>query len=304
MQPTTSLKAHWMHFSLLAIFLAGCSSPTPVVTTQPAVSTETPSPTPLPPTATATPLPPSPTSSPTATFTASPTVTQTSVPPSLVVDQNVTCLNGPGEIYGVRAYLSANTTPRLYGSTAERDWFAVQAPDIQADCWVSTNFVTLQGEVNLLPVLTPPPLPPPPPTATPYQTGLKYFLIAPGAGGPFGCGDGLVYFLAGIKNQGSVEENIIDALNALLKLQVKDVDGYYNALYNARAKAKIVYFNAASGHAEIHLSGTIPKPKDVCESKRIHAQIWETVRQFSRVKSIEIWIGGLLLGDWLAVGDG
>jgi hypothetical protein len=35
------------------------------------------------------------------------------VPPSLVVDQNVACLNGPGEIYGVRAYLAANTVPPL-----------------------------------------------------------------------------------------------------------------------------------------------------------------------------------------------
>jgi len=304
MLQTKPQRTRWIHLILLAIFLAGCRSGVPTTPTEMAPVTDAVSPTPIPPTATATPVPPSPTSTLTPSPTASPTATQTSVPPSLVVDQNVVCLKGPGEIYGVRAYLSANTIPRLYGSTAERDWFAVQAPDIQADCWVSANFITLQGEVNLLPVLTPPPLPPPPPTATPVVSGLKYFLIAPGAGGPFGCGDGLVYFYAGIKNQGSVEENIIDALNALLRLQVKDLDGYYNALYNARAKVKIVYFDAGSGHAEIHLSGTIPKPKDVCESKRIHAQIWETVRQFSRVKSIEIWIGGLLLGDWLAVGDG
>lgn len=304
MPHTKPINARWIHLILLAIFLAGCGAATPAATTQPAVSSETPSPTPLPPTATFTLLPPSPTSTQTASPTASPTATATSVPPSLTVDQNVVCLNGPGEIYGVRAYLNANTTPRLYGSTADRDWFAVQAPDIQADCWVSVNFVTLQGEVQLLPVLTPPPLPPPPPTETPDLRGSKYFLIAPGAGGPFGCGDGLVYFYTGIKNQGSVEENIMDALNALLKLGVKDLDGYYNALYNARAKVKIVQFDQGSGRAKIHLSGTIPKPKDVCESKRIHAQIWETVRQFSKVKSIEIWIGNLLLGDWLAVGDG
>jgi hypothetical protein len=42
-------------------------------------------------------------------------------------------------------------------------------------------------------------------------------------------------------------------------------------------------------------------PKTWTWSKRIHAQIWETVRQFSRVNSVEIWIGNLLLGDWLAV---
>jgi hypothetical protein len=35
----------------------------------------------------------------------------------------------------------------------------------------------------------------------------------------------------------------------------------------------------------------------------MHAQIWETVRQFSAVKSLEIWLNDLLLGDWLAVGD-
>jgi hypothetical protein len=226
------------------------------------------------------------------------------VPPSLVVAQIVPCLNGPGDIYGVRAYLAAGATPPLDGSTAERDWFFVQAPDIQADCWVSVNFVTLQGEVNLIPGLTPPPPPPPPPTETPDLNGLKYFLIAPGAGGPFGCGDGLVYFYPGINNKGSVEENIKAALNALFKLQTKNLGEYYNALYNARAKVKGVEFDPATGHARVNMSGTIPKPKDVCESKRIHAQIWETIRQFSSVKSIEIWIGNVLLGDWLAVGDG
>jgi hypothetical protein len=175
------------------------------------------------------------------------------VPPSLVVDQNVACLNGPGEIYGVRAYLAANTIPPLAGSTAERDWFFVQAPDIQADCWVSANFVTLQGEIQLLAVLTPPPLPPPPPTETPDLRGSKYFLIALGAGGPFGCGDGLVYFLPGIKNQGSVEENIIDALNALLKLQVKKLTGI-TTLYNA-GLSQDCQFNAGSGRGD-HLSGS------------------------------------------------
>jgi hypothetical protein len=204
----------------------------------------------------------------------------------------------------VRAYLAANTSPRLDGSTAEQDWFFVQAPDILADCWVSANFVTLQGEASLVPVMTPPPTPLPPPTETPDLNGLKYFLIAPNTGGPFGCGDGLVYFYPGINNKGSVEENIKAALNSLFKLQVKDLGGYYNALYSARAKVKGVKFDSASGHAVVTLSGTIPKPKDVCESKRIHAQIWETIRQFSSVKSLEIWIGNLLLGDWLAIGDG
>jgi hypothetical protein len=48
---------------------------------------------------------------------------------------------------------------------------------------------------------------------------------------------------------------------------------------------------------------TYRDPKlDVCE-QRIHARS-EDNPPFSKVKSIEIWIGGLLLGDWLAVGDG
>ena len=298
------LLTRWAYLTFLAIFLAGCGSAVPATPTQTAPVTETVLPTPIPPTATATIVPPSPTSTLTATPSPSPTITPTSVPPSLVVNQNVTCMKGPGEIYGVRAYLAANTVPPLAGSTAERDWFLVEAPDIQADCWVSANFITLKGEVNLLTVLTPPPPPPPPPTATPVVTGLKYFLIAPNTGGPFGCGDGLVYFYSGIHNKGSVEENIKAALNALLHLQTKNLGEYYNALYNARAKVKGVRFDEGSGHVAVYLSGTIPKPENVCESKRIHAQIWETIRQFSSVKSLEIWIGNLLLGDWLAVGDG
>jgi hypothetical protein len=90
----------------------------------------------------------------------------------------------------------------------------------------------------------------------------------------------------------------------LLKLQVKDLGGYYNSLYAVRAKVKWVQYDEASGHTVVKLSGNFPKPKDVCESKRMHAQIWETVRQFSAVKSLDIWLNDLLLGDWLAVGDG
>ncbi len=169
------LMTRWAYLIFLAIFLAGCGSAVPATPTQTAPVTEAVLPTPIPPTATATLVPPSPTSTLTATPSPSPTITPTSVPPSLVVNQNVTCLNGPGEVYGVRAYLAANTVPPLAGSTAERDWFLVKAPDIQADCWVSANFITLKGEVNLLTVLTPPPPPPPPPTATPVVTGLEIF---------------------------------------------------------------------------------------------------------------------------------
>jgi hypothetical protein len=210
---------------------------------------------------------------------------------------------GPGLIYDVRAYLSEGVVPVLLGKSVDQTWWNVEEPEFKANCWVSTEHVSLQGDLDMLPVFTPEPTPTQVPTETPEEKGMKVFLINENTGGPFGCGDGLVYFYTGKMRSDSVERDISAAMNALFKLKTKYVGDYYNPVYNAHLHVKQVDVIEQSGKVFIYLGGSIPKPPDECEARRIHDQVWETARQISGYQSITIRVGTKLLGDLIAVGD-
>ena len=191
----------------------------------------------------------------------------------------------------------------LLGQSEDNAWWMVEEPEFKAGCWVSAEYVTLEGNLDLLPVFTPEPTPTPLPSPTPEQKGMKIFLVNPDTGGPFGCGDGLVYFYTGKKRTGSAERDIKSALNALFKLKTKYVGEYYNPVYNAHLHVIEVDVIEESGKVIVYLAGSIPKPPNVCEAERIHDQVWETARQISGYQNIGIWVGNKLLGDLIAVGD-
>jgi hypothetical protein len=215
----------------------------------------------------------------------------------------VTCRTGPGFAYDIRAYLSAGVSPLLLGQSEYEGWWMVEEPEYNTACWVSTEYASLAGDLDSLPVFTPEPTPTTPASATPEQKGMKVFLINPDTGGPFGCGDGLVYFYTGKQRTDSIERDIASAMNALFKLKTKDVGGFYNPVYNAHLHVKEVDVIPESGKVFIYLTGSIPKPPNNCEAKRIHDQVWETARQISGYRNVTIRVGSKLLGDLIAVGD-
>jgi hypothetical protein len=206
-------------------------------------------------------------------------------------------------IYDIRAYLSAGAAPLLLGQSEVAGWWMVEEPEFKAGCWVSTEYASLQGDLDLLPVFTPEPTPTPVPSPTPEQKGMKVFLINPDTGGPFGCGDGLVYFYTGKNRTDSVERDIKAAMNALFKLKTKYVNGFYNPVYNAHLHVTEVDVIEETGKVFIYLAGSIPKPANACEADRIHDQVWETARQISGYRNVTIRVGNKLLGDLIAVGD-
>ena len=265
------------------------------------IPTDTPTNTPPPPTPTNTEPPPTATRTPTPTSTL--TTTPTSQPPAIVVDQNVICRTGPGLIYDIRAYLAQGAEPMLLGQTEDNTWLMVEEPEFKAACWVSSEYVILEGDADLLPIFTPEPTPTPIPSPTPKLKGMRIFLVNLDTGGPFGCGDGLVYFISGKQRTGNLERDISSALNALFKLKTEFVGGYYNPVHNAHLYVKGVDVIEENGHVYIYLAGSIPKPPDVCEAERIHDQVWETARQISGYRHITIRVGNNLLGDLIAVGD-
>ncbi len=264
------------------------ASATPLATREQIIPTETP-------------LPPTQTRTPTKTSTSTPT--QTSEPPALVVNQAAACRIGPGLIYGIRAYLSEGTTPKLLGQVEEKDWWSVEDTNFNAQCWVSSDVVTVKGDINSLPVFTPEPTPTIEPSPTQEQKGVIYYLVAMNTGGPLGCGDSLIPVYTGIPTSGDKDKDIHNSLHALLKLKVKEFGGYYNPLHNAHLSTAGVTFDRASGNVTVKLSGSIPKPKDECEYHRVRGVLWETVRQYRGVKGVTFWIGDKLIGDLIAIID-
>ena len=263
--------------------------PTYTNTPSPPTSTAT-----LQPSATSTPTPP-PTKSPTST----PSPTATKEPAALTTDQNSICRSGPGTVYDVVTYLVEGTQADVEGRIEDDSWWLIQVPEVEAACWVSAVLVSVQGDIERLPVLTPPPLPTLSPTPTLTSAGVYYILIAENTGGPFGCGDDLIRIYPGIRSPGGFEDDIKTALNALFSNHSEYYNGLYNPLYQSDLRAKGAELDA-SNTPIIQLGGNLVKPKDECESKRMHAQVWYTVAQYSPNRA-KIFLNNSLLGDLLVV---
>jgi hypothetical protein len=219
------------------------------------------------------------------------------------VNQDTVCFTGPGTDYEIRAYLAGGASPNPLGRTEDNHWWAIDHTEIEASCWLSDEVVSIQGDADSLPVFTPEPTITILPTQTEKPKGVKYYLIAPGTGGPFGCGDGLVYFYSGIPSNGPEEKDIKNALEALFQLKAEYIGQYYNPVHSANLHVNSVEYSEATGKVVVHLRGGIPMPKDACEAKRVHDVIWETVRNSSNINSVNIWVGKYLLGDLIAAGD-
>ncbi len=283
---------------ILVVVFAACTPETPEEIV-PTISQS-------PPTVTATKIVPSatttvkptvtPTEEPTATSTSAPTATEE--PAVLTINQNAICRLGPGTLYGVETYLTEGTQGSILGQVEGGTWWLIDlGDDIDLPCWVSHTVSFVAGGIDYVPILTPPPLPTLPLTPTTESVGLVYYMIAENTGGPVGCGDSLVPIYVGTGNTGSLDSNVRTALNALFAHHTKYVDGLLNPIYESRMKAKGVDLDTSTGTARVQLGGTFVKPVDVCESKRMHAQVFFTVYQFKKIEFAAIFINNVLLGD-------
>ena len=111
---------------------------------------------------------PTPSPSPTNTLTLTPTPTQAS--PMLDVTANTHCRTGPGSTYvSLGVLLVGEEAEVLAQSTVENYWY-IQLPDKpDQPCWLSGEYARIEGDTNLLPVLTPIPSPTP-------EVGFDLFL--------------------------------------------------------------------------------------------------------------------------------
>ena len=95
-----------------------------------------------------------------------------------------------------------------------------------------------------------------------------------------------------------MEDEILAALNALFSNHNQYVDGLYNPIYESRLKAKGV--EVVGGDVVVRLGGSFVRPKDKCESQRMHDQIWYTISQFSATRAV-VYLNNALLGDLLVL---
>jgi hypothetical protein len=271
-----------------------------IATLSPTKSPQTATATQIPPTSTATNLPsptaPStPTKAPSATLTFS--QTPTLEPATLILTDDTVCMVGANFSHIVEGYVTSGTQFPIIGKLDDQSWWLVEMED-DNPCWVNGAYTSVRGGVENLPVLTPPPIPSETPTATPTNPGIYYILIAKDTGGPYGCGDSLIRYYPGVWVKGDMSDDIKGALNALFANHNEYIDGLYNPIFKSDLKAKSV--DEVSGEVIVRLAGNFVRPKDNCESQRMHAQIWYTVSQFSPTRAI-IYLNNALLGDLLVV---
>ncbi len=86
--------------------------------------------------------------------------------PQVSVSLATNCRKGPSIFYKQVGVLLVGQTAEVVGRNADNTYLIIRNPNRPGKlCWLWGRYATLHGNLNALPIFTPPP--PPPPTATP-----------------------------------------------------------------------------------------------------------------------------------------
>ena len=140
----------------------------------------------------------------------------------------------------------------------------------------------------------------PPPTPSGEDAIYVYYILLK-TGGPIACGDSLVKANTGIWRSGDIEADVRTALERLF-FKRKNFGELYNPVYLSNMTVSSVDFNSYTGLISLQLDGTYVRSGDRCDDRRVHDQIWSTIRQFKGIKTVYILLRTALLGDILATG--
>jgi len=124
-------------------------------------------------TTTFTPLPP--TASPTITFTPTPIFTSTPSVPQISVSVPTNCRVGPGKVYDRVGGLMVGEVAEVVGRNPTGNYWYIRNPDASGSyCWLWGEYAILAGNIQALPIFTPPPTPTPVPTFEISYSGLEF----------------------------------------------------------------------------------------------------------------------------------
>lgn len=283
-----------------AAIFAACNSGNLELAVSPSATTE------IPPSSTYS-LTPTPMATSSTEPTRTPTPTPTPEPVFLTIKEASFCRQGPGGLYPILDFLEVDYKTEVIGvgdlgeEYGTQVWYVVIGPISRENCWVYGNLVELSSEDDGITLMAAPPTRTPEPAPTINPNGVVYYLILLDTGGPFACGDSLIPVNSGIKKTGDVEQDIINALNALFSLKSEYSGNLYNALYKSNLKAKRVEMSGST--ATVYTRGTVVKPKDDCDKERFRLQVFVTVESFGQVSNAIIYANNALLGDLLEQGN-
>lgn len=105
---------------------------------------------------------------PTATATPQPTIRQTAteaqssrtpteIAPVVSVSINTNCRSGPNIVYDYQGALLVGERTYVIGKHPEKAWLLVKNPDKEGNCWITSQYAVVSGDISSLPV---PELPP------------------------------------------------------------------------------------------------------------------------------------------------
>ena len=164
----------------LACGVSGVSTPDPnfintmVAQTLVAIQSQSTQPVIIPATVTSTFTPQIPTASPTITLTPTPVFTATPSVPMISVSVPTNCRVGPGKVYDRVGALLVGEFTQVYGRDSIGNYWYVANPDASGGfCWLWGEYATLAGNIQALPVFTPPPTPTPVPAFVADYSGLE-----------------------------------------------------------------------------------------------------------------------------------
>lgn len=90
------------------------------------------------------------------------TPTETSSAPVAHVNTNTNCRSGPSTAFGQLYVAQAGEDLKVVSRTTFTDYVLVENPKKpEGTCWLWTRYVDLSGDINSLPLVTPPPTPTP-----------------------------------------------------------------------------------------------------------------------------------------------
>jgi hypothetical protein len=113
-----------------------------------------------------------PTFTPTATLSPTPVFTSTSVIPQISVSMPTNCRVGPGKVYDRVGGLLPGEFAEVVGRNQVGNYWYIRNPrDSNGFCWLWGEYATVTGNINVLPVYTPPPTPTPTPNFEAFYTG-------------------------------------------------------------------------------------------------------------------------------------
>lgn len=125
-------------------------------------------------TETPTPTPAVPTSSPTITLTPTPVFTATPSIPLISVSVPTNCRVGPGRAYDRVGALLVGEFTEVFGRDLAGNYWYVRNPNsTNGFCWLWGEYATLSGDIQALPIFTPPPTPTPAPAFKTEYAGLE-----------------------------------------------------------------------------------------------------------------------------------